>query len=56
MEEEAQPGALAAAFAADPIHAVVPVAAADERQAMSSGGRGTVDGAETVLVETRSLG
>ena len=56
MEEEAEPGALAAALPAHAVHAVVPVAAADERQAVRAGGQALVDRAQAVLEERAALG
>ena len=51
MQEEAEPGALAASLPSDAVHAVVPVAAADERQAVGAGGQALVDRAQAVLEE-----
>ena len=56
VEEEAEPGALAAPLAPDPVHPVVPVAAPHERQAAGAGGEGAVEGQDGVLVERAVLG
>ncbi len=56
MQEEAQPAALAAPLAPDPVHAVVPVAAAEQRQPVGAGGDRLVDGAQTVLEERARFG
>ena len=40
VQEPAQPDALAAALVADPVHAVVPVARPDQRQAVGADRRG----------------
>ena len=45
-EEPAEPHALAAALVADAIHAVVPVARADERQAVRAVLQRAIDGAD----------
>ena len=50
-EEEAEPDAFAAAFVANAVHAVVPVAAAHEGQAVGAGGERAADGADAMLVE-----
>ena len=52
-EEEAEPDALAAALDAHAVHAVVPVAAADERQPVRARGQAAIDRADAVLVERR---
>jgi len=49
VEEETHPHAFAAAALPDAIHAVVPVAAAEERQPMRPLGQALVDGAEAVF-------
>ena len=54
-EEPGQPDRLAAAFVADPVHAVVPVAGAHQRQAVYAGRQALVDGAGAVLVHARAL-
>ena len=56
VEEEAQPGALAAPFPSHAVHAVVPVPAAHERKAVGAGGQALVDGAQAVLEERARLG
>ena len=56
MEEEAQPGALAAALPAHAVHPVVPVSAAEERQPVRAGGQALVDRAQAVLEERAALG
>jgi hypothetical protein len=56
VQEEAEPGALAAPLAADAVHAVVPVAGADQRQAVGAAGQPAVDGAQAVLEEGAPLG
>ena len=50
-QEERQPHALASAVLADEIHAVVPVAAAHQRQAVLAEAQAMVDRANAVLVE-----
>ena len=49
--EEAQPDAFAAAGLADAVHAVVPVAAAHQGQAMLAAGKAVDDGSHAVLVQ-----
>src|SRR6185369_10031892 len=56
VKEEAQPGAFASPFGPDAVHAVVPVAAADERQTVGAGGDPLVDGAHTMFEERPVLG
>ena len=51
VEEESQPDAFAASMFADEIHAVVPIAAADEREAVGAEFEAVIDGAHAVLVE-----
>jgi hypothetical protein len=51
VKEEAQPGALAPARRPDAVHAVVPIAAADQRKTVGSGREALVDRANTVLEE-----
>ena len=51
VEEEGEPDALALAVLADEVHAVVPVAAAHERQAVLAEAQAVLDGADAVLVE-----
>src|SRR6266403_1505601 len=53
MQKPAQPDALAAARRADPIHAVVPVARSEQRQAMRADGEAPVQRPDTVLEEGR---
>ena len=55
-EEPAEPHAFAAAAVADAVHAVVPVAGADERQPVRAVVHRAVDGADAVLEERRALG
>ena len=50
-QEERQPDALALAVLADEVHAVVPVAAAHQRQAVLAEAQAVVDRADAVLVE-----
>ncbi len=50
-QEEAQPDALALAVDADPIHAVVPVAGADQRQAVFTKAHAVPDGAHAMLIQ-----
>ncbi len=54
-EEESEPDAFAPAFDADAAHAVVPVAAAHERQAVRTHGDRVIDGADAVIEQRRSL-
>src|SRR4029079_5559906 len=56
VEKETQPGALAATVMATSLPPVVPVAAAEERQRVSAGGDGLVDGAHAVLEQWALLG
>ena len=51
VQEPAQPDALAAALVTDPVHAVVPVARSDQRQAVRPDREADVDGARAVLEE-----
>ena len=56
QQEPAEPDALALALLADAVHAVVPVAAEDQRQAVGAGALdGEVERARAVLVERRRL-
>src|SRR5436190_1545203 len=55
-EEEAEPDALAAAAVADQVHAVVPVAAAHQRQAVDAEAQAMLEGATRMLVQVRRLG
>jgi hypothetical protein len=50
-EEEGEPDAFAFSFVADAVHAVVPVAGADEGEVVGAGGSGAADGADAVVVE-----
>ncbi len=50
-EEPREPHALALALVADPVHAVVPVAAADQRQPVHAGRPAGLDRADAVLVD-----
>ena len=54
VQKEAEPDALSVTGSADPVHAVVPVAAANQRQAVGAGRQAFVDGTQTML-EHRSL-
>ncbi len=54
--EEAQPHAFAAAGLADPVHAVVPVAAADQRQAVHAARQAVLDRAHAMLVQASRAG
>ena len=56
MQEEAEPRAFAASLRSDAVHAVVPVAAADERQAVGAGGEALVDRPDAVFEERPVLG
>ena len=51
VQEPAEPDALALAAVADPVHAVVPVAGADQRQAVRADGEAAVERARAVLEE-----
>src|SRR2546428_12572274 len=51
VKEEAEPRAFAASCWADAVHAVVPVAAADEGETVGSGGEALVDRPNTVFEE-----
>ena len=53
VEEEAQPHALAAPTHADVVHAVVPVAGADQRQSVRTHGEAVLDRAHAVEIERR---
>ena len=55
VQEEGQPDALAAAVVAHPVHAVIPVAAPDEGQAVYAEFQAALDGAHAVLVKRRRL-
>src|SRR3989337_1157375 len=55
MQEPAEPDALAPAPLADPVHAVVPVARADQRQAVLAAGETLIEPARAVLEERRAL-
>jgi hypothetical protein len=50
-QEERQPHALASALLADEVHAVVPVAAAHQRQAVLAKPQSAIDRADAMLVE-----
>ena len=52
MQEPAEPHALAAAVLADAVHAVVPVAGADQRQAMLAHLERALEAAAAVLEES----
>ena len=51
VKEERQPDAFAFAVLADQVHAVIPVAAAHQRQAVVAEAQAVVDGADAMLVE-----
>ena len=53
QHEPAQPAAFATALRADRVHAVVPVAGADQRQAVRAAGEAGVDRQRAVLVQRR---
>ena len=55
VEEEAEPDALAPALVSNPVHAVVPVAGAHQRQAMLAEPQAVHDGAHAMVVEARRL-
>jgi hypothetical protein len=55
VQEEAEPDALAAALDADPVHAVVPVAGAHQRQTVLAEPQAVLDGAHAMVVEARRL-
>ena len=54
VEEEAEPHAFPLALDADPVHAVVPVARADQRQAVLTKAESPPDGSHAVLVQALS--
>ena len=56
VQEEAEPGALAAPRGPDAVHAVVPVAGAEERKAVRARGQALVDRAQAVLEERAVFG
>ncbi len=53
MEEPAEPDALATPLVADPVHPVVPVAGADQRQAVRTDGQAGLDRPGAVLEQGR---
>ena len=55
VQEPAQPDALAPALVADPVHAVVPVARADQRQAVGADREAPVERARAVLEQRRRV-
>ena len=55
VQEEAQPDAFALALIAHQVHAVVPVAGADQRQAVLAEAQAVPDGAHAVLVQAGRL-
>src|SRR5690606_1069022 len=55
QQEPAEPHALALAAFADPVHAVIPVAGADERQAVLAGERQALVEATGAMLEERRL-
>src|SRR5687768_3786452 len=54
-EEPGQPHALAPSLETHPVHAVIPVADSDQRQAVLAGGAGSPECPETMLVYTAVL-
>ena len=56
VQHPAKPDAFALAACADTVHAVVPVAAADQRQAVAADRQAGVQGPGAMLVEAGSLG
>ncbi len=54
-QEKAEPHALAAALQADHVHAVVPIAAADQRQSVCAEAQSMLDRADRMLIERRGL-
>ena len=50
-EEEGEPDTFAFTFMADAVHAVIPIAAANEGESVGAGGGGAADSADTVIVE-----
>ena len=55
VQQPAEPDALALAAFADPVHAVVPVAAADQRQPVGADRQAGVQGPGAMLVEAGGL-
>ena len=55
VQEPAEPDALPLAVLADPVHAVVPVAGADQRQAVRADGETPVEPTRAVLEQRRTL-
>ena len=55
VEEEGEPDAFAAAVFADQVHAVVPIAAAHQRQAVFAEFQAVLDGAHAMFVERGRL-
>ena len=53
MEKPGEPYAFPSPLPADPVHSVVPVAVADERQAVRSGGEAVGQRAPAVLQQRR---
>ena len=51
MQEPAQPDTLTAPIFAHPVHAIVPVACAHQRQAMRAGGRALCQRPAAVFIE-----
>src|SRR5690606_19311638 len=51
IEEEAEPDALAAALASDPIHAVIPIARAHQRESVRARRQRAIDRPAAVLVD-----
>src|SRR6185437_11112448 len=55
VEKPAQPDALAATICADAIHPVVPVAGADQRQAVTADGEASVEAAGAMLEQRSAM-
>ena len=53
VQKPAEPDALAAARGADPVHAVVPVAGAEQRQAVRADGQARIQRAHAMLIQAR---
>src|SRR5450755_54351 len=54
-QEPSHPDAFAAAFHANPVHAVVPIARTEQGHAVGSESRGMFDGALAVIPQRRSI-
>ena len=55
VQEPAEPNALTPALVTDPVHAVVPVARPDERQAVRADAEASIECSGTVLEQRRRL-